>query len=92
MRGLSHEDAARFSFLAATPVILAAGVYKPEDLLGPNGAGIRLQVLVGSAVAAAAGYVSVKFLVKFLETRTLTPFGIYCLIAGGACAIRFGLF
>src|SRR6266516_4782934 len=37
LRGLDHEDAARFSFLLATPVILAAGVYKLPDLLGPNG-------------------------------------------------------
>ena len=92
VRGLSHEDAARFSFLAATPVILAAGVYKFDDLIGPLGAGIRTQVVVGSAVAALAAYFSVKFLVKFFETRTLTPFAVYCLVAGGACAIRFGLF
>ena len=40
-RGLDHEDAARFSFLLATPIILAAGVYKLPDLLGPNGDGVR---------------------------------------------------
>ena len=39
-QGLSHRDAARFSFLLATPVILAAGVLKIPDLTGPLGAGI----------------------------------------------------
>jgi undecaprenyl-diphosphatase len=88
-RGLSHEDAARFSFLLATPIILAAGVYKLPDLLGSNGAGIRGQILVGSVVAGLAAYVSVRFLVRWFTTRTLTPFGVYCLVAGVICIIRF---
>ena len=53
VRGLSHRDAARFSFLLATPVILAAGVLKLPDLTGPLGAGIRGQVLVGSVVSGS---------------------------------------
>ncbi len=89
LRGLDHEDAARFSFLLATPVILAAGVYKLPDLLGPNGEGIRGQVLAGSLVAAVAAYASVRFLIRWFETRTLTPFAIYCLVAGLACLVRF---
>ena len=89
LRGLDHEDAARFSFLLATPVILAAGVYKLPDLLGPNGDGIRGQVLAGSLVAAVAAYASVRFLIRWFQTRTLTPFAIYCLVAGLACVVRF---
>jgi undecaprenyl-diphosphatase len=88
-RGLDHEDAARFSFLLATPIILAAGVYKLPDLAGHLGDGIRAQALVGSIFAGAAAYLSVRFLVRFFQTRTLTPFAIYCLIAGLASIIRF---
>jgi undecaprenyl-diphosphatase len=88
-RGLSHEDAARFAFLLATPIILAAGVYKLPDLLGPNGNGVRGQILAGSLVAGAAAYLSVRFLTRWFQTRTLTPFAIYCLIVGTACIIRF---
>jgi undecaprenyl-diphosphatase len=51
LRGLHHEDAARFSFLLATPIVLAAGMCKLPDLLGPLGNGIRGQVLAGSLVA-----------------------------------------
>jgi undecaprenyl-diphosphatase len=87
--GLDHEDAARFSFLLATPIILAAGVYKLPDLLGPNGDGVRGQVLVGSAVAAVAAYLSVRFLTRWFTTRTLIPFAVYCLVVGLACIIRF---
>lgn len=89
LRGLSHEDAARFSFMLATPVILAAGLYKLPDLVGANGQGIRGQVLVGSVVAGLAAFVSVRFLVRWFETRTLTPFGIYCLVFGAFCLIKF---
>ena len=83
-RGLSHEDAARFSFLLATPVILAAGVLKVPDLLGPLGDGIRPQVLVGSLASGVCAYLSVRFLTRYFETRTLTPFAIYCFAAGAA--------
>jgi undecaprenyl-diphosphatase len=87
--GLDHQDAARFSFLLATPIILAAGLYKLPDLLGPNGNGIRGQVLAGSAVAAVAAYLSVRFLTRWFTTRTLLPFAAYCLVVGLACIVRF---
>ncbi len=88
-RGLNHEDSARFSFLLATPIILAAGVYKLPDLIGPNGDGVRPQILVGSLVAAVAAYLSVRFLTRYFTTRTLTPFAIYCLVIGALAVIRF---
>jgi undecaprenyl-diphosphatase len=81
-RGLSREDAARFAFLLATPVILAAGILKVPDLTGPLGSGIRGQILLGSVLSGVGAYVSVRYLVRYFQTRTLTPFGIYCLIVG----------
>ncbi len=81
-RGLSHEDAARFSFLLATPVILAAGLLKIPDLTGPLGAGIGGQVLAGSLCSGIGAYLSVRYLVRYFQTRTLTPFAIYCTLAG----------
>jgi undecaprenyl-diphosphatase len=90
-KGLSHTDAARFSFLLATPVILAAGVLKVGDLAGPLGAGIRPQILVGSILSGVGAYVSVRFLTRYFETRSLRPFGIYCIVAGLACLAWFQL-
>jgi undecaprenyl-diphosphatase len=84
LRGLSHEDAARFSFLLATPVILAAGVLKIPDLFGPLGAGIHGQVLAGSVASFVSAYLAVRFLTRYFHTRTLTPFAIYCTVAGVA--------
>jgi undecaprenyl-diphosphatase len=63
-------------------VILAAGVLKIPDLFGPLGAGIHGQVLAGSAASFVAAYLSVRFLIRYFETRTLTPFAIYCTVAG----------
>jgi undecaprenyl-diphosphatase len=87
VRGLDHEDAARFSFLLATPVILAAGVLKLPDLAGPLGAGIHGQVLVGSIVSGLGAYASVRWLTRWFTTRTLTPFAIYCLVAGAVSLV-----
>jgi undecaprenyl-diphosphatase len=91
IRGLSHADAMRFSFLLSTPVILAAGLLKVPDLAGSLGNGIRGQVLVGSAAAAAASLFAVLFLARYFRTRTLTPFAIYCVAAGVISIIRFAL-
>ena len=91
VRGLSREDAARYAFLLATPVILAAGVLKVPDLLGPLGNGIRGQILLGSVLSGVGAYLSVRFLLRYLRTRTLTPFGIYCLVAGVASIAYIGL-
>jgi undecaprenyl-diphosphatase len=83
LRGSSREDAVRFSFLLSTPVILAAGVLKVPDLTGSLGNGIRGQVLVGSLLSFVGAYLSVRFLTRyFAKDRPLTPFGIYCLVAG----------
>jgi undecaprenyl-diphosphatase len=82
-RGLSREDAVRYSFLLSAPVILAAGVLKIPDLTGPLGNGIRGQILVGSLLSFAGAYLSVRFLTRyFAKQRSMAPFGWYCLAAG----------
>jgi undecaprenyl-diphosphatase len=89
VEGLDHEDAARFSFMLATPVILLAGLLKLPDLSGSLGDGVRYQTLVASICAGVAAWASVRFLVRWFKTRTLWPFGIYCILAGLACTIYF---
>ncbi len=89
LAGLSNKDAARFSFLLATPIIGAAAVLKLPELFGPTGNGVRGQALVAALCAAAAAYVSVRFLMRYFETNTLIPFAIYCVAAGLAASIYF---
>ena len=91
LSGLSNDDAARFSFLLATPIIAAAGVLKLPTLLGSAGNGVRGQALVGAIAAAITTYLAVKFLLRFFETNRLTPFGIYCVVAGITCSLIFAL-
>jgi undecaprenyl-diphosphatase len=89
--GLSNEDAARYAFLLATPVIGAAGVLKLPELFGSTGDGVRGQALVGAIAAALTTWAAVKFLLRYFETNRLTPFGIYCVCAGIFCLIVFAL-
>jgi undecaprenyl-diphosphatase len=89
--GLSNEDAAKFSFLLATPIIGAAAVLKIPVLLGPDGDGVRGEAIVASLCAAVSAYLSVRFLMRYFETKRLTPFAIYCVIAGSAASIYFAV-
>jgi undecaprenyl-diphosphatase len=87
--GLSNEDAARFSFLLATPIIGAAAILKLPELFGSDGDGVRGPALVASLCAAVTAYLSVRFLMRYFETNRLTPFAIYSVLAGLACSIYF---
>jgi undecaprenyl-diphosphatase len=89
--GLSNEDAARFAFLLATPIIGAAAALKLPELAGKDGNGVRGPALVGALCAAVTAYLAVRFLMRYFETNRLTPFAIYCLLAGSACAIYFAV-
>jgi undecaprenyl-diphosphatase len=87
--GLSNRDAARYSFLLATPIIAAAAALKLPELLGPAGRGVRGPALVGALCAGVMTFFAVKFLLRFFETNRLTPFGIYCIVAGIAATLIF---
>jgi len=89
--GLSNDDAARFSFLLATPVIFAAAALKLPELFGTAGNGVRGPALVAALCAAATTFLAVKFLLRFFQTNRLTPFGIYCIALGTTCTLVFAL-
>ncbi len=91
LTGLSNEDAARYAFLLATPVIAAAGLLKLPELLGSAGDGVRGQALVGGIAAAITTWLAVKFLLRYFETSRLTPFGYYCIGAGLFCLLVFSI-
>jgi undecaprenyl-diphosphatase len=89
--GLSNEDAARFGFLLATPVIFAAAVLKLPELFGSAGNGVRGPALVAALCAAGTTFFAVKFLLRFFQTNRLTPFGVYCVGLGVTCTVVFAL-
>jgi undecaprenyl-diphosphatase len=91
LAGLSNVDAARFAFLLATPIIGAAAALKLPELAGSQGNGVRGQALVGALCAAFTAYLSVRFLMRFFETNRLTPFAVYCFVAGLAATIYFAV-
>lgn len=90
-KGVSREDAARFAFLLATPVILLAGLYKVPTLMKPEYSPWIGPALLGSVVAFIASYLSVKFLVRYFENRSLIPFAVYCGVFGLISVVYFGV-
>ncbi len=89
--GLSNDDAARFGFLLATPVIFAAAALKLPELFGTAGNGVRGPALVAGICAAVTTFFAVKFLLRFFQTKTLTPFGVYCIAFGTIATLVFAL-
>lgn len=89
LAGLSNEDALRYAFLLATPIIGAAALLKLPELLGASGHLVRGQALVAALCAAATTVLAVKFLLRYFRTNRLTPFGVYCIGAGAVCLVAF---
>lgn len=87
LAGLSNEDAARYAFLLATPIIGAAALLKLPDLFGAQGDGVRGPAFVAALCAGLTAYLSVRFLMRYFETQRLTPFAWYCLSAGAAATV-----
>jgi undecaprenyl-diphosphatase len=85
--GLDHEDAARYSFLLATPVILAAALLEIPKLFAPGAHVVLVQAIVGGVAAGIAAYCSVAFLTRYFRSNDLRPFGWYCVVVGAACFI-----
>lgn len=87
--GLSHEDSARFAFLLATPIIGAAALLKLPELASTTEQGVLLPIIVGAVTAGIAAFFSVKFLTRYFETKTLTPFAVYCTVVGALLSVLF---
>jgi len=88
LRGLKREDATRFSFLLALPIILGAGAKALLDLRKEHGPSVGSAALVaGFAASAVVGYLAVEFLLRYLKTHTLKPFAIYLGALGAALII-----
>jgi len=85
--GLSNLDAAEFAFLLATPVILAAAALKLPELFQAQNHALVLPSLVGAVCAAISAYLAVRFLTRYFQTKSLKPFGFYCLIAGAVYSL-----
>lgn len=80
MAGLRHQEAARFAFLLATPIILAAGVVEVPTL---GSGGPTAGVAVGAALlAGVVAYLSARFLLRYLRFGRLDPFAYYCAALG----------
>jgi len=80
LAGLRHEEAARFSFLLATPVILGAGLVEVPGLF--QGGVLVGEYLAAAVLAGIAAYASARFLLRYFRSGRLDPYGWYCIAAG----------
>lgn len=85
--GLTHEAAARYAFLLATPIIFAAGILELPKLFGKSGSGILGYAILGMILAGIAAYLSVRYLMRYFEFGGLYPFAYYCVGAGALSLI-----
>jgi len=86
-RRFTPTEAARFSFLLGIPAIAGAGLTQLPDLIGSGEFGLDL--VVGFAVAAIAGYLAIRLLLAALRNVGLYPFAIYCLAVGLLTVVVF---
>ena len=89
LAGLRHQEAARFSFLLATPVILAAGVVEVPQLFA---SGVPVgEYLAAAVLSGVAAYASARFLLRYFRSGRLDPYGIYCIAAGAVSLVLLTL-
>lgn len=86
---LDHEAAANYSFLLATPVILAASVLEIPKLFEPATHVVAVEAIAGGILAGLTAYASVAFLTRYFQHNDLRPFGWYCLVVGVSAFILF---
>ena len=75
LRGLTREAAARFSFLLSLPAIVGAAILALPDVAADADVG---PMVVGTVTSAATGFAAIAFLLRYLRTRTMRPFAVYC--------------
>ena len=93
VRDLDRTAAARFSFLMSIPIMLAAGGVEIKDVLNiPGLSGMIPMIGVGFLAAAVVGYLSIRWLLRFVTTHSLRPFAVYCTALGILVLILYGLF
>jgi undecaprenyl-diphosphatase len=87
--GFSRDNAARYAFLLATPVIFAAALLKVPHIITHHGE--WSPAIAGFIGAAIAAYLSVRYLTKYFQRKTLKPFAIYCILAGFVALLLLAL-
>lgn len=89
---LHHKEAARFSFLLATPIIFGAAVHEVPTLIREKtvGNGLAPLALVSGVAAGVTAYLSIAFLMRYFgkhDFEALDPFAYYCAAAGAAALV-----
>jgi len=80
--GLARPDAARFSFLLSIPAVAAAGIFELRDAAHEVGSAGLAPLVLSTFVALVTGYAAIAWLLRYLRTHSLVPFGVYRVVLG----------
>ena len=87
--GYRRESALRYSFLLALPAVFGSGLYQLKKAIDEPG--IRVftmsQTLTATVIAFVVGYAVIAWLMRYISTKSFTPFVIYRIVLGSALLI-----
>lgn len=88
--GFEREAATRFAFLLAIPAVVGAGIFQLGDIPGGENAYGVGPTLIATVVSFIVGYAAIAWLLRYVSTRSYTPFVIYRVLLGGATLALLG--
>ena len=88
--GLDREAATRFAFLLAIPAVVGAGLFELKEI--PNGDNTYGwgPTITATVVSFLVGYAAIAWLLRYVSTRSYTPFVIYRIVLGTGTLILLG--
>lgn len=82
-RGMRRADAARFSFLMGTPLVLLAGLKGAKDIADASPSGSEITTMaIGVAISAITGFAAISVLLRYLQRSNVSLFVWYRIAAG----------
>ncbi len=83
LRNFDRPTATRFAFLLAAPVMIAAGLYESFSVLkGGQFGDLLIPLVLGLVVATVTGWISIRWLLRYVSSHSLYAFAAYCAAAG----------
>ncbi|MEY4035746.1 MAG: hypothetical protein RLZZ311_923, partial [Actinomycetota bacterium] len=87
--GYKREAALRYSFLLALPAVFGSGLYELKKALGDSSVSVYSmpEILIATVTAFIIGYAVIAWLMKYISTKSFTPFVIYRVVLGSALLV-----
>ncbi|MQW75146.1 undecaprenyl-diphosphate phosphatase [Nocardioides sp. dk4132] len=88
--GYEREAATRYAFLLAIPAVVGAGVFQLKEIPGGDNPYGWTPTIVATVVSFIVGYAAIAWLLRYVSTRSYTPFVIYRVALGALVLVLLG--